>query len=67
MERQYKGNKKEARPHSKTRASSSQVTDPFRGLSKEVNTACDNFLRKKGIGYKQWTKGGYSNKSVTGA
>tara|TARA_R100000995_G_scaffold82327_1_gene56111 strand:+ start:199 stop:402 length:204 start_codon:yes stop_codon:yes gene_type:complete len=54
--------------YKKTKSSSeARSFDPFRGLSKEVNDACDAWLRKKGIGSKQWTKGGYSNKSVTGA
>jgi len=58
---------REARPHGKTLTVAPQVKDPYRGLSKEVNEACDHWLRGRGIASRQWASSKFNNKSVTSA
>ena len=59
--------KREARTHGKTITITPQVTDPYRGLSKEVNEVCDRWLRKKGLVSRQWSNGKFNNKSAASA
>lgn len=59
--------KREARTHGKTITDTPHVKDPYRGLSKEVNEACDRWLRKKGLVSRQWASGKFNNKSAASA